>query len=378
MWLSLPAETLTVRGRLVSALIEPQTGFLARAFRGSQLISNIADTQYAGVFSLTIPTANLASDPTHTITVELTPKDDKAADPRFTSHNITLGMNADLGDLHLPTFGDPNVFRFDVRGDGTAATSISGAVVRVRASIAGSPDGMAEYARAGLTDAQGIADLSLLPGTIETLRPYDITVIPPSDSPFGVLCVPLFPLATGGTPTAPVLARKIALPRRPALTGRLTSSDGNAVASMNIVATRIDSRPTNLGACGSAVVSGSAMVTTDKDGNYTLPLDPGTYRLDYDPPVGTAVPRLTESTITVSADQQRDITLQPARLIEGTVTGTNGEPVTAVGVHLFKVRCRPMQPCNAADGSTDPLLWAVGRTDIHGTFRLVIPQDGGD
>jgi hypothetical protein len=283
---------------------------------------------------------------------------------------MALSATTDLGDLRLPASGDPNAFRFDVLSDSVSGAPVSGALVRARAGISGSPDGSADYSRSGLTDAQGSVNLSLLPGTADALRPYDITVIPPPNSAYGIACLPMFPLGTGGTAMAPALARKIALPPRAVIAGNLTSADQSAAANMTVVATRTDSGATG---CSTAVAA-PASVTSDKTGRYTLLLDPGTYRIDYDPPAGAAIPRLTESTVVVKGDARRDVTLPEASLVEGTVNGPDGLPVPSVVIHLFRIGCGGAgRPCTGP-GRVEPLLRAVGRTDAKGVFRLIVPQ----
>ena len=373
MSLSFSNDAITVHGRLLSAILKPLDGFLARAFQGTRLVSNVAETQ-DGIFSLYIPTSNVTTDPMHAITVELSPKDDASTDPRFTSHTIALGVSADLGDLHLPAYGQPNTFRFDVRGDSASGMPISTVGVQARTSIIGSPDGTADYAGSSVTNGQGIADLSLLPGTADALRAYDITFVPPPDSIFGVTCLPAFPLGAGGTPAAPALARKVALPRRAVVSGNLANADGAAVTGMTIAATRIGgSNPGADDACASAV-AGAATVTSDVRGHYELRLDPGTYRLEYDPPAGAAVPRFTEPSLVVNGDAQHDLTLPPATLVEGTINGPTGEPLPSVLIHLYRITCGATgRPCMGPD-RIEPLLRAMARTDNAGAFRMVVPQ----
>ena len=40
---------------------------------------------------------------------------------------------------------------------------------------------------------------------------------------------------------------------------------------------------------------------SNPDGSFQLLIDPGTYRLDFDPPAGAAVPRLTQTGVVVAA-----------------------------------------------------------------------------
>jgi hypothetical protein len=375
LWLTFPADALTVHGRLVSAIKNGRDGFLARALQGATVISNVAETQSGGVFSLTIPTGNISSDPTAAITVELSPSDDQSADPRFTSHAVTLTSNTDLGDVHLPAYGQPNVFRFEVHGDSSTGDSIGNAVVHAHASIDGSTDGSADYTRSGPTNMQGVADLSLLPGTADTLRPYDITVVPPADSKFGVVCLPAFPLAAGGTAAAPALASKVVLPRRAVVSGTIIDANQAPVVGMTIVATRTDVSAS--GACSTAVAVPSS-ITSRQSGQYQLLLDPGTYTIDYDPPAGAAVPRLTESAVPVAGDAERNVTLPAATLVEGVVQGVAGDTLASVLIHLYRVRCSAIdqQPCSGPN-RLPPLLRAIAHTDNTGAFRMVVPQGSG-
>ncbi|HVR63100.1 MAG TPA: carboxypeptidase regulatory-like domain-containing protein, partial [Polyangia bacterium] len=368
--LSFPTETMTVHGRLLSPILTPQSGFLARAFQNGQLISNAAETP---MFSLTIPVSDVSTATDQPITVELAPIDDKSALPRFTSHAIMLGAYTELGDLRLPAWGDPNVFRFDVRGESVTGPPMSGAVVTVRTAIDGSTDGSAVYSRSGVTGADGFADLSLVPGTLDALRSYDITVVPPPDSWFGVTCIRAFPLAAGGTAQAPALARKVALPARAVVSGTLADADGAPAANMSIVATRTDASNGASDPCASAVAA-PASATSDKNGQYTLRLDPGTYRIDYDPTPDAAIPRLTEPAVTVSGDATHDVSLPAATLVEGTLVGADGNPLPSVVVHLFRVACgADANPCSGPD-RVPPSLRAVARSDARGAFRMVVPQ----
>ncbi len=143
---------------------------------------------------------------------------------------------------------------------------------------------------------------------------------------------------------------------------------------MSIVATRTDGNISAGAGCASAIAA-PANVTSDKTtGQYTLLLDPGTYRIDYDPSPGAAVPRLTEATLTVAGDASHDVTLPPATLVEGTVAGPHGEPLPSVVIHLFRIACGPTaRPCTGPN-RVAPSLRATARTDAHGAFRMVVPQ----
>jgi len=357
-------------GRLLSAIGDAESGFVARAFQGSQLISTVFETQADGAFSLAIPGGNIATDK-RPIFVELAPKDEKAPKPRFRSREFSLPMSVELGELRLPAYSQPNVFRFDVRGENENGPPVSEAIVRARTDIEENATGQAAYLRDGRTDAQGVTDISLLPGSANALRPYDITVIPPPSSRYGVKCLSRFPLATGGTVAGPALAKKIALPLKPVLSGVILRADGVPAGGVTIMATRTEVDPAAL--CADAAASPPANVTTDsKTGAYKLQLDPGTYRIDYDPPAGAPVPRLTEAGVVVTGDVARTVQMQPAALIEGSIFAPDGTGLPSVTVRLLEIVCGGSIPCSGV-GRVEPVLRGQARTDSAGTFRLVIP-----
>jgi hypothetical protein len=280
-------------------------------------------------------------------------------------------MNVDLGELRLPAYSQPNVFRFDVRGETENGPPVGDAIVRARTDIEENATGSAAYLRDGRTDAQGVTDINLLPGSANALRPYDITVIPPPNSKYGVKCLSRFPLAAGGTVNGPALAKKIALPLKPVLSGVILRADGVPVGGVTIMATRTEVDPAAL--CADAAASPPANVTTDdKTGAYRLQLDPGTYRIDYDPPAGAPVPRLTEAGVLITFDVARTVQMQPAALIAGSIFAPDGTRLPSVSVRLLEVVCGGRVPCSGTS-RVEPLLRGQTRADGNGNFRLVIP-----
>jgi Carboxypeptidase regulatory-like domain len=368
--LPVPAAPLSVHGRLLSAVGDPRSGFTARAYRGADLISNVAVTMKDGTFTLLVPTLSGDDSP---ITVDLEPATG-AADPRFTSRSMPLVTNTDLGDVTLPPFGQPNVFRFVVQGTSVDAVTIPGAVVRAWTLLADDAPGKTDFVRAAPTDVTGSVSMGLLPGTTVALRNYDVAVVPPPESLYGLRCIPQFPLASGGTAMLPANVPPIVLPRRTSVSGIVRGHDGTPAEGVMILATRTAADPASL--CASNVGATPATTTTDGDGAYTLRLDPGTYRLDVDPASGAPFPRLTEAGVVVSAATTLDhpITLPAGAVVEGTARGPDGAPLPLTAVRFYELACPSSAACTGAAG-VEPTLRAQTRADATGHFRVVIPTN---
>jgi hypothetical protein len=378
---ALPAKALTLRGRVLSAVGDPRPGFTARAFSDGALLSNSAVTGADGVFSLMVPAqlaANAQTAPL--VSIDVTPPADGPADPWLSVKPFPLAAGKDLGDLKLPPFSQANVFRFVAHGLTTDGPPVARALVRAHAALADSADGTfsTDFQQDGLTDAAGRASLELLPGSTGELRGYDLTVIPPAGSPYGLRCIAKFPLSTGGTAEAPANVPGLVLPVRPMLAGTVTGHDGTPAAGVVIVATRTEGDPA--ASCPAEVGSAPATITTDEQGGFALPLDPGVYRIDYDPPARAAVPRLTETDVVVPASDSgadggvgqvwHSVRLPAGVLITGTTRDSAGGVLPLAGVRLYDVTC-------AAETCTDtlrsaPILRGQTRSDATGHFRAVV------
>jgi hypothetical protein len=365
--LPVPASPLSLHGRLLSAVGDPRSGFTARAYRGADLVSNV-DVTKDGLFTLLVPTLGGDDSP---ITVDLEAATG-AADPRFTSRPMPLVTNTDLGDLTLPPFGQPNVFRFVIQGTSVDATTIPGAIVRAWTLLADDMSGKTDFVRAAPTDATGSVNMGLLPGTTVALRNYDVAVVPPPESLYGVRCIPQFPLASGGTAMMPANVPPIVLPRRTSVSGVVRGHDGTPAEGVMILATRTAADPASL--CASNVGAPPATTTTDDGGVYTLHLDPGTYRLDVDPASGAPFPRLTEAGVVVSAATTLDhpITLPAGAVVEGTARGPDGAPLPLTAVRFYELACASAAACPGG-ARVEPTLRAQTRADASGHFRVVIP-----
>ena len=105
-------------------------------------------------------------------------------------------------------------------------------------------------------------------------------------------------------------------------------------------------------------------MTTDVRGIFTLPLDPATYQIDYDPPDGSSAPRLTEFgvEIDVGSDMPRTVRLPPAAMVDGTVVAANGTPLPNATIRMF----------DAGTATTPTMLRAQTQSDGNGRFRAIV------
>ena len=122
---------------------------------------------------------------------------------------------------------------------------------------------------------------------------------------------------------------------------------------------------------------------------FTLHLDPGTYRFDYDPPAGAPYPRLTETGVVVAAPPAdggvdggadggadagvalaRSVRLPPGAIVEGTLRDGTGQPLPLAAVRFYAVTCVDPVAC----GGSGPVLQAQARADANGHYRAVIPM----
>jgi hypothetical protein len=369
---TITARTLIVRGRLLSALGDPRSGFVARAYLGDELVSDVATTDADGAFTLMVPADRLG--PADEISVRLTPVATDTVDPRYSTKAFSLTMDTDLGDLQLPAFGQPNTFRLFAHGDTADGPVVANALVRTYNAV--SDDlGTTDFLRDGLTNAAGYTDLALLPGTTAALRTYTIAVVTPAGSPYATGCFTAFPLASGGSPSAPANVPAFVLQRRVVVSGTVRGDDGTPAAGVLLTATPAASVPSvPPWPCATIAQTPASTTTTDLGGAYQIYLDAGSYRLDFDPPEGSPVPRLTEAAVDVAASttadeaMSHDVQLPPGALLEGAVAGPDGLPLPLAGVRFYGT-CSTAAMCQDAV----PVLQADVHTDATGNFRAVIP-----
>ena len=363
---TLPTSYPSISGTIVAALGATPT-FVARAFQSGTQVSNAPPTGADGTFQLLL-SPSAASGP---VIVELTPQNPGGSDPWFTSSAVPAGTN-NLPLITLPAYTQPNAFTLTVEGADNPASAVSGALVRAQAILGSSAAGSTDYLRTGTTGADGTVTLSLLPGTATKALDYGLTVIPPAGSPYATHCISLVGVTVGGTATAPVSLLTVMLERRPVLAGTVTNAAGAPVGNVAVTAT---AGPLSIDGCDNTPAVSSS-THADDYGNFLLPLDPGTYQLDYDPPAGSAAPRLTELAVTIPAgfgQISQPVKLPPAGLVQGTVYAHDGSPLSSATIRIFEVRCTIQAGDCSGPMRTPPWLRAQTATDAHGTFRAVVP-----
>jgi hypothetical protein len=365
-----------IDGRLVMPTPGPMGGFVARALQAGQLVSNvIAIAATGGTFHLEIPPDAAYATTGRPITVEIAPSGSQYTTPRFVTPTVIVRAqaNVNLGDLTLPTVVNALSYRFKIVDP--AQLPVVGAAVRVRTVLASDDHGVADFLRDGTSDENGNVDLALLPGSATAAQNYEVSVIPPASTTLGIACLSALPLTNQGANSnggAPTVAAVLQLPSKVSVFGTVAGADGQPVPGVAISATRTAADPNNN--CASSIVSAPTGVSSGKDGTFQLLVDPGTYRFDYDPPAGAAVPRLTETNMVVTdaGTPNRTVQLPEGALVKGAVRDSNGNALAFVGVRFFEIACSGQDACFGAN-RVEPMLSADTHTDADGNFRAVVP-----
>jgi hypothetical protein len=366
-----------VTGTLVTPDLKLAGGFVAHALSGGQIVSNTAVVGVGdGRFRVEIPkqVAQAAAAPSgQPITIEIVPSGSQYSTPRFTTQPITVTADMELDNLNLPAIGYATLFRFKVAGPDQKP--VSGALVRAHTVLASDDSGSSDMVRDGTTDVNGNVDLPLLPSSTGGTQTYDVAVIPPLGSSLGISCVGGIAINGGQNPggggTTPVAAQ-LSLATKATLSGTVTSADGSVVAGVAIAATRTAVDPASN--CSSSLVASSANGISKADGTFQLMIDPGTYRLDFDPPAGAAVPRLTQTGVVVApgSTTMGAVDLLSGELVNGSVQRADGTPLPSIDVRFYEVACSGSDQCFGAM-RVQPILRAETHTNADGSFQAVVP-----
>jgi hypothetical protein len=377
------AEMTVVRAILHDSLELPASGYMARAYVGTSVVSNAATTDELGLFTLLIAPKTLANDKQTMITVELTPPAAQDSGPRFVTQPFPVvagTVNSVLPrTFRMPAFLTPAPLRFTVQSPNRNAQPVSDATVRFRTDIPtawaasdgmAASDGTAIYEREARTNGLGEVEVLLIPGTATDPRNYQITIQPPPDSGYAARCVPLHPVTIAGNQGQPQYSTTFTLDPQFTLQGNILGSDGLPAVAVTVTATPTAADP----GCVNAISKAPISSTTLRNGSYQMLVDPGTYRLDIDPPIGAPLPRLTEEAeraITIANNTTHDVMLPAGEVVDGTVVGANGMPLGSAGIRILQVLCQE-ESCIGAS-RIPPALRSQTRTDTDGRFRAVLP-----
>jgi hypothetical protein len=363
---------LSIRGKLLNPFGDLLSDtFVARAFQQGRAVSNRPTVDAMdGSFLLLVP-ANVAATP---FVVDLEPQTSVEPNAWFRSNPMQLTDNVILPTFAMaPYLKTGNQFRVAVQGEDAGMPVVPGALVRALTVIPPADAtqtilGSTNFLRDVVTVDDGAANTTLVPGTANGNQIYEFAVIPPAGSPYATTCLPQQPVGAGTTPPAPPAnLPTIVLPRRPVFSGTLFNKTGAPVANATVTATpTADPIPS----CTTTMTRASPGSTlTDADGRFKLQLDPGTYQLDYDPPAGSAVPRLSErSPFPISGDVNRTITLPAAAVVKGQVFRPDGTKLVGATVRIFEPRC-----ASSVDCVPPPWLIAEAQSDKDGFFRAIVP-----
>jgi hypothetical protein len=363
-----PTVTLTVpkstdlnyvEGVLQSALgpSEPIVDYAVRALIADRLVSNVDRTTAEGHFSLRIP----KSVNPDSVTVELAPPDATTLRPTMLTKLSSARLN--VGALRLPPYSRPQAIDVPVAAMGTTR-KLPGVTLRFYTVLPGAvgADAIATFRREFQTDKNGVAHAQVLPGNAGDTRNYGVAAIPPPDSEFAAHCFPIYAVAAA-TGTQPRVGATLELVPKVELTGQVLDGDGAPLKGVILTAIRKD--PTFVKECGGDVASATPIVTTDDDGRYRLLAEPGTYRFEYEPAMGSVSPLLVEEGVVVARTMQRSVMMPAGALAEGTVkTPDDGTPAAACEVRVF---------APGRDGAA-PELRARTRTTVDGRFRIILPR----
>jgi len=385
-------QMIIIHGQLVDDQHTPLAGYLARALyngpQGQQQVSNTLPTLADGTFALLIPPGSVPAmnDP---ITVTLTPPARTLVPatttetavtvvdlPQFVSAPISLkalAAQTTRAVYVLPAFipaTDQPSFPVTVVAEGRPQSGVS---VRFTMNVPLATGGSASYQASGTSDSTGLVNIQLVPGT--PIQPVSYQVmVQGRDATFAYAsqCIPALEVdldAAGNLP--PPLT--VTLQRKVQLSGTVSDSVSAPAVNAQVVATQ-NSGVTDCGV--NAIAPPVASSKTGAGGEYTLSLDPGTYRIEVDPPPSGMVsyPRMVQDgaeAVTVSGGALvHNIPLPAGSVAMGTIYAPDGTPVPMASVEIFEVFCREAN-CGAVQ---PPVSLAQVTTDALGNFQTVLPQ----
>jgi len=386
-----PSNELSVfHGQLVDDQNVPVAGYLARALfqgRQGQQISNTVTTMMDGTFALLIP-PNAVRSPNDPITITLTPPAKTLSPasnsqpaitlvdlPQFVATAVplkTLSNQTTPSVYILPAFVPATAqppSSFMVLADGQPQIGVS---VRFTMNVPLLTGGSAYFQTSTTSDSGGLVSVPLIPGTPAQPVSYQV-MIQGRDAMFAYAsqCIPTLDwnLDAAGNPPLPVT---FTLDKKVHLSGTVSDSMSAPAVDAQVTATQLS----GVTECGAdATPPPDVSTNAGEGGEYILDLDPGTYRIEVDPPPSSKVtyPRTVldgAKAVTVSAALVRNIALPAGNVAMGIVTAPDGvTPVPMASVEIFEVFCREAN-CGAVQ---PPVSLALVTTDAMGNFQTVLP-----
>jgi hypothetical protein len=348
----LSGASFKISGRLVDPVNEAaKENFTARAFQGDLLASTTAVTSPVdGGFTIYLAAG---SGP---VNLQLLPATG-AFDPWLTLAQIPLAAGPkDLGPIALPPHPMTNAFQVTVHGT-TDDQRVANATVRAVATTFAGGDSRAtfKYLRDGSTDANGNAQLDLIPGDSQTALNYAVSVAPPAarrgrpSAPRTSRCCTTDP--RGSSRCFPVrwspvrcclpMARPSPMLSSPRRRGRRRTPCACWVPP------RRASSPTRRAHSSSrsipATISSITILPPDHRSRWTEPYE-----------------------VVANIDANRTVRLPPPALFEGDLEDALDNPLPFTTIRIFEPNCPSPTSC------APPTLRGQAQSDADGHFRAIV------
>lgn len=393
-----PGQLVLVSGAVRDAAqrgIANMQVFLLRrtASGGSERVSSIAMTGDDGAYTIRI----LRDATDVPLELQVTPGPGTVA-PAWVQRGLAVPAPTGpspaavaLADIVMPSYPAPSAYVLPIKGSasGGGLEPIAGAEVSMTTVLFQSADTVVTFSAHGISDVEGNTPLQLIPGNLA----YRARISPPPTAEHGAafeLSVQVgYPSGTGQSFLQPV-----ALSRRVAVSGVVTSASGSPVAAAQITA--IPSAALRLQLPDPEVAAIDMLqppsTTTDATGEFVLWLDAqlgGTaaaYDLELVPPSGSRAPRWSLDGIPIQAAAGSDHQSQDLGQLElpapayarGVVTTPGGDAVPRAEVRLYQLP--PDNYCTLLNLPPETTckppvrLRGLWRSDENGVVRLVLPR----
>lgn len=308
-----------LRGRVINDA-GPQSSLEVFVLAGARRVSTTSVTTDDGAFSLLLrevpPGAQLVVRPAAATSLP------RNVAPNLIQPTVVIGIDAfagevDLGDISL---GAVSGLSTHVRGTVTSSQgAVEGSVVTFHALV-----GAGFFAARVVTGADGSFELDLLPGD------YSVAAVPPQTARAGLL-VRAEPLAV--LPATEIDALVLALPSRVDAQARITTNDGIAVSSASVTFERVG----DVDGLAQPVLQDAQPVfvaSADVDGNASVVVDRGRYRVKITPPRGSGAPGFS-TLVSIDGNFTRDFVLPPPNVLAGVVKDSDGGATAGAFVRVF-------------------------------------------